>query len=188
MGSLNDMRSIKKWLEDNVCPQVKLKVYREDADLSKQADYVHPLVYENMIPEADFLKENEYNAPAIAIEFLKTKDDINDSSRIIDIRLCVLTYSHGLQPGDVLKKDVQYQRNYDGFQSYMNFIDIIMKEIEKAEEIGGFALDRSVAIETGQMTDEYGTIIDYYPFFAGYVSFSIQRTLLTTTKVYDDLL
>lgn len=65
-----------------------------------------------------------------------------------------------------------YSRNSDGWKDLYNFQDIALSELENAEFLAGVRLDNAEPITYGPFSEE-GQIWDYYPYWCGWVSFSI---------------
>ena len=83
--------------------------------------------------------------------------------------------------------DAYFKRNGDGWRDAWNFVDIALREIESRTEIAGFAIDRSVPVKFGPLTEQEA-IPDYYPFWFSWVSFTLSYPLRRNIRNIESLL
>lgn len=177
------INDITEWTADKICRRIKLKVpddYSNDEEYT--VEYMTPQAFPLFVPAQENLPPNiKAPVPSIAVQLMSGKDNIKDNIRTLKIRLCLSTWNPGIHPGEKYipaeqgyKKDQagEYERNVDGWKDLYNLQDIVLQELEGTEAFAGVQIKKDEPIEYGPFT-EGGVIVDYYPYWLGWVSFTV---------------
>lgn len=186
------IEDITLWVQENICGNIELKLPDDDKnDGCYELQKVKPAAFPLFVPAKDRMPPNvQAPVPSIAVQILEGKDNLKKGERRIRIRLCLSTWNPGIHPGEKLRKvksktafggytykrgdesEEQYKRNSEGWKDLYNFQDIALSELEKAEFFAGVRIDMEEPITYGPFTEE-GVIWDYYPYWNGWIAFTV---------------
>ena len=185
--------SIVKWLTENVCDKITLKVpddYANDGDYTVRL--VHPAAFPLFLPTKERLPPSApAPIPSICVQLTEGNDELSEHLRTLQIRLCLACWNPGehgkefYQPRENPsaiggfsyyliddEEEQAYTRNMEGWRDSMNFADIVLREIESAEYIGGMRVMKENGIRFGPFSED-GNIWDYYPYWNSWISFDL---------------
>ena len=207
MTVVEEINRICDWLNENICPSISLKVpddFQNDEGMTVQE--MHPHAFPLFIPGEDKLPPNiPAPIPSICVQLMKGTDDLTESKRELEVRLCMNSWSpgdYGAETAQLIEDDKAlggyryrvdpnsktFNRNVNGWVESYNFLDKILTAVEETEFINGLRLKKEDPIEFGPFT-ESGELVDYYPYWHNYISlkFEAGRTI-SHNKSYADLL
>lgn len=194
------------WVSKNICEKVSLKVPPADLEAPDGPGYnfelVHPYCFPLFVPSAEKLPP-KVKAPIPSICVRVTDGTDYRTTGTISLELWFSAWNPGTHGGDILKKSNSgldsyrvwtgpaaeqfFQRDAEGWRDLWNWLDTSLREIESAENIDGLQIDREQGINYGPAKEENG-IPDYYPFWFGYISFTLNRPIVRNVKRYDEYL
>lgn len=196
VGILDDVRS---WVEENICSQIQLKVPPSDTEPNDQ-DYDHtlatPVAFAMYVPTKDKLPPPVKSVyPSVCVRFVDGTEDMAAKNGSIGVQLCFSAWNPGIHGTDVLKpqKDGSFrlwtgpeardyfQRYGEGWRDVWNFVDIALRAVESTTTVGGHALDISVPVKFGPLTEQEA-IPDFYPFWYAWVSFQLKYPLMRNNQ------
>lgn len=180
------------WVRDEICSKIKLKLPNDDANDGRyQVKLVNPSAFPLFVPEKDRMPPNvEAPIPSVAVQLLEGSDNIKSDIRKLKIRLCLSTWNPGTHPGDtwIPIKDAaalggysyrqgdtegeKYKRTGEGWKDLYNFQDIALSQLEGAEFFADIRIDMNEPITYGPFTED-GVIWDYYPYWSGWIAFTV---------------
>lgn len=185
------IEGITAFVRDNICSRITLKL-PDDArnDGRYNIKMVTPAAFPLFVPAKDRMPPNvEAPIPSIAVQLLEGSDSLSDGRRKLKLRLCLSTWNPGKHPGETMfptrdtsalggyhyntdPESETYSRNIDGWKDLYNLQDIALAELEGAEFMAGVRIDMDEPITYGPFTEE-GVIWDYYPYWSGWIAFSV---------------
>lgn len=186
------IEDITLWVDESICKKIKLKLPDDSRnDGYYELQEVNPAAFPLFVPAKDRMPPNiQAPVPSIAVQLLEGKDSLKKGERRIRIRLCLSTWNPGIHPGEKMhpykkksafggsvyrrgdKSEEQYVRNGDGWKELYNFQDIALSELEGKEFFAGVRIDMEEPITYGPFTEE-GVIWDYYPYWNGWIAFTV---------------
>lgn len=186
------IENITQWVEENICNKITLKVPDDDVNDNRyELQMETPAAFPLFVPAKDRMPPNvRAPIPSVAVQLLEGKDNLKKGERRLRIRLCLSTWNPGIHPGEELhpvkdesvlggytyerrdKSEEKYERNSDGWKDLYNFQDIAISELEGAEFFAEVRVDMDEPITYGPFTED-GVIWDYYPYWAGWISFVV---------------
>lgn len=187
------IEDITSWVGENICEKIELKLQDDDkVDGCYGLQMVKPAAFPLFVPAKDRMPPNvSAPVPSIAVQILEGKDDLKKSERRIRIRLCLSAWNPGIHAGEKLnpvkrkkgalggyvynrgdEPEEPYERNSDGWKDLYNFQDIALSELEGAEFFAGVRIDMEEPITYGPFTED-GVIWDYYPYWNGWIAFTV---------------
>ena len=202
------IEGVTSWVDEVICSQITLKAPDDDAnDGGYKVKYVKPAAFPLFVPAKDRIPPNvEAPIPSVAVQLLEGSDNIKNDIRNMKIRLCLTTWNPGKHPGETWipsddasalgghsyhRSDAEgekYQRNGEGWKDLYNFQDIALSALEGTEFFAGVRISQDDPITYGPFIEE-GTIWDYYPYWAGWIAFTITCGVShKTPESYRDLL
>lgn len=179
-------------MDDNICNQIKLKV-PDDYQDGSEYDLIEkqPAAFPLYVPAKDRIAPTAVAPiPSVCVQLIEGSDDIRDHSRTMKIRLSLSTWNPGHHSGDNMIPQADpsaiggykytrendpadnYQRNSDGWKDLYNFQDIALRALEGDRIIAGVRVDANTPITYGPFTED-GVIWDYYPYWFGWVCFTV---------------
>lgn len=189
---------ITDWLNNEVCPKIQLKV-PDDLDNTLKPRMASPTAFPLFVPSAQELPPQVVApVPSMCVQLMKGNDNLNDGTRILDIRVSFSTWSPGIHTGleYILKIENEgyvggytqedentYERSMDGWIDLYNMQDLLLQSVEGTGIIAGCKLDRSKEIEYGPFTQN-GEIQNFYPYWHGWLRFFVKSGLVK--KIPDD--
>ena len=209
MTLVQSIDDVVKWLNDNVCSQITLKVpddYRNDQ--SYDVEFVNPAAFPLYVPGKDRLPPSvPAPIPSVCVQLMEGNDDLLKKKRQFQIRLCLSCWNPGNHGGEVLHTRENanalggfsyykvtgegaktYSRNMEGWRDSFNFADLVLSKLEGFEYIAKHRLVKEAGIKFGPFTEE-GNIWDYYPYWHNWISFTLEAGVVAKTpEIYENLL
>ncbi len=191
MTTKDIIEGVTSWVAENICTKIQLKLPDDSANDGRyRVQMVAPAAFPLFVPAKDRIPPNvKAPIPSIAVQLLEGSDQLATGERRLKLRLCLSTWNPGTHPGETLHpiEDVDalggykyetnpegetYNRNSDGWKDLYNFQDIALRELESAELFAGVRVDNMEPITYGPFSED-GVIWDYYPYWCGWISFSV---------------
>lgn len=210
MATLVDIvEGLTDWLNEKVCPQIRLLVPDDDnMDDSYRGKRVVPKAYPLFSPYG--FDSPEYSipgTPGIVVGVLEGTDDQKQGTRTLTIQLQLISWAPGAYGSELLRvrKDPNaplgrkyyctdphdgqtYERTKDGWKDSYNFLELVLREIQKNELINGMR----IKIKDGQLA--YGHFrtdtgpMDLYPYWINYITFEIETGNIIPARSYQHML
>ena len=194
------IENLRGWIEAKVASRVELKVPVGDIDDEDyEIEFAHPSVFSYFVPPSSVNAELPY-APSICVQFLETEEQFKGTGtgdKSIRVRIAFVVWNPGehvvFEPHEDISKlgavaytpnTEGYVRTLDGWKDLVNLQDETLKQIKGAEYIEGMKVDLK-SIKYGMFKDEEDSIYLYYPYWQGYIDFSVT---LGATRLAPDLL
>lgn len=208
MSVVNTLDQVTAWVQENICADIKLKAPpdsdRDPTDEGYAYKLVTPTAFPLFVPAKDKLPPAVISPiPSVCVRFLKGSESMTGRSGTIEMQLCFSTWDTGLhgedhlipvegEPGKYRRwsgtEAAQYfKRTGEGWRDAWNFVDIALRKLGNTMSVGGFELNRSVPFEYGPFTDQ-GEIVEAYPLWFAWVSFSINYPLSRNAEDIEELL
>ena len=204
MSIVNSIESVREWLSEHVCSQVKLKLPDDNAtDVSYPYKLVHPAAFSLFIPSKDRLSPKAAAPiPSVCVQIVQGKDSLIEHIRDLKIRLCFSAWDPGYHQQDVLipkqgdgirvqqynhHRKEGFKKNGEGWRDAWNFVDTTLRLIENAEYINGLRVIKEQGITFGPVAEQ-DAVPDFYPYWFAWVEFSVQETLTRNPESYKHLL
>ena len=189
MSIAHMLDGITAWVQENICNGVDMKVPPEDdlapVDEGYKYQRTTPTAFPLFVPARDKRPPAVLSPfPSVCVRFLDGEERIDVRKGSAEIQLCFSTWSPGTHKADVIgakKNEKAFSRNMDGWRDAWNMVDIALREIGSSLNVGGYELDRSVPVKYGPMTEQ-GDIVEAYPLWFAWVSFSIHYHLLRNVE------
>lgn len=203
MTVINAIESVKKFLEEEVCPEIELLVPNKKDGKEYVEKYANPCVFAFFEPENGRLPEGvEFTTPNITVQFTQGEDNLATSERKVDIVLAFSTWRPGeyraindmvlekIETGEggtsiEFKGEITKQlvRNEEGWKDVYNLMELTKGKIISASKIGEFLLEPT-QIKYGPYSKD-GALIDFYPYYHLWMSFTL--TSIPTPMTRDDI-
>lgn len=192
MSTLALIADLKEWAEEKLC-DIKFKQQAEiNTDSTYSYNLVKPAVFTQFLPDTDRLPDGVNDIfPCMLLQWDNDEKKPMENKATCTIRLDLAIWNPGTHAPDIIGGDPSkveaFKRNGEGWQDIVNWIDRITRELCNNDIIKGkYRIRHEDGLRSGRM-DEQGTIYDYYPFYLGFVEFSIEYTT-PKIKPYNDLL
>ena len=194
------------WVDDNICQKVMLKAAPISEYEPDGAEYeytrVKPACFPMYVPGTDKMPPKvKAPTPSVCVRIVGGEDGRSEGT--VGIELWFSVWNPGTHGRDILKTvennplaymewtgdeaEAYYKRDMEGWRDIWNWIDIALREIESVASIDGLAIDRDKGIAFAPAKDE-GGILDFYPYWFGYISFTLKRPIVRNVKEYDEML
>lgn len=186
------IEGVTAWVNDNICQKIELKLpddMRNDGDYSVKM--VNPAAFPLYIPAKDRIPPRVHAPiPSVTVQMMEGADDIKSDTRTMRLRLCLATWNPGSHSGEKLvpiedpsvlggyrytqepSTEEMYERNGNGWKDLYNFQDIALAALEGTEFFAGVRISQDDPITYGPFTED-GVIWDYYPYWHGWICFTI---------------
>lgn len=202
----NIIDRVTAWADENICQKVKLKAPPDDLDAPDGQGYeyklVTPAAFSLFIPSKEKLPPKVHVPfPSLCVRVVGGEDGRQFGN--VNIELWFATWNPGTHGKDILKPvdgvpmtyeawegseaEAYFKRNTEGWRDLWNWIDTALRELESTDSIDGMKINREVPFRYSPAKDEDG-ISDFYPFWFGYISFTITRPIVRNIKAYDQYL
>ena len=174
------------WVETEIAPKFQLKEPTDEDDDTKFT-FSRPSVFAYFVPPSSVNAE-EPHAPSICVQFLETEESFKGSGqgdKTIKTRIGIVTWNPGEQVifephedesqlGNVAytPNTEGYIRTLDGWKDLVNVQDEILRCLKATEWIEGMRVDLS-SLKYGMFKDEQDSIYLYYPYWQGYIDFTV---------------
>ena len=192
MSVVDDLHGVMGWLRGTVCPLVRLKQAPEATEQTEEAysfRTVHPEVFGMYWPVGSVARVPDLKTPhpGILVQLSEGTETWSDMRRRYKVRLHLSAWNPGLHgpdvwapkesPGPLEPRYVRgeagtYEDSYEGWQDAWNFLDVVLREVREARDIGGLSIDRSEPLGFGPYQDA-GAIIDAYPYWFCWVDLAL---------------
>lgn len=200
--------ALTKWVRENICPKILLKVPPDNDKDAEDAGYeyqlTHPAAFTMYIPTKEKLPPPIISPfPSVCVRFVEGADNLFNGKGSIGVQLCFSAWNPGTHGKDIIlpnpenamepkkwsgpEADAYFQRDGEGWRDVWNMVDIALREIEIVINIGGLVIDRSVPVKFGPMTEQE-SIPDFYPFWFAWVSFTVTYPITRPIQGVEDLL
>ncbi|MBD5469213.1 MAG: hypothetical protein HDR21_13870 [Lachnospiraceae bacterium] len=186
------IEKITAWVNESICSKIKLKLPDDDMnDARYEVKFVNPAAFPLFVPAKDRMPPNvEAPIPSIAVQLLEGSDNIKNGIRTLKIRLCLSTWNPGTHPGEKQipvenvaalggysyqpgdTESEKYNRTGEGWKDLYNFQDIALSQLEGEELFADIRMDMNEPITYGPFTED-GVIWDYYPYWSGWIAFTV---------------
>ena len=201
MTLVQSIDKVVRWLQENVCSQITLKLPNDDSnDTGYEVEYVNPQAFPLYVPGKDRLPPSvPAPIPSVCVQLMEGTDDLLKRNRQLQIRLCLACWNPGEHGGEVYhaRKNENmlggysyyrvtgeaaqtYARNMEGWRDSFNLTDILLRELENAEYIEGLRLVKEPGIKFGLFTED-GNIWDYYPYWHTWITFTLEAGVVSKT-------
>lgn len=182
------IHAIARWLEEEVCPEIELKVPSNDQHTDAyEYTLAHPGVHKMYAPPSKLASHiNRELCPGILVHLIDGEDHPRRSARDLKFRLLLSVWNPGTHPEDVQGDDGpgKFVANADGWNDVWSLMDLLLRKLRNAEQIGGVL---RVKAEDGFKYSPYkedGAVIDFYPFFFAQLEFSCAMAQSPPAKYY----
>ena len=206
MSIVNSIETVREWIEENVCPLVKLKLPDDDAmDDTYAYKLVHPAAFSLFVPSKDRTPPNvAAPIPSVCVQLVSGDDYPLDRSRDVKIRLCFSAWDPGYHSADILvpKKDssgavvrqyntdaaAAFQANGEGWRDAWNFVDTALRILENSEYIGDcLRMKKEDGISFGPVTEQ-DAVPDFYPYWFAWAEFTVTESVTRNPELYSKYL
>lgn len=206
MNVVNAILQTKDFLDKNVCHEVKYLKPSETDGRNYNPQYVHPNVFSMFEPTKDRLPNGIVDSvPGIIVKFQKVSGDLGKNQNIINMLLEFTIWQPGtyvsnsdlehtetqingekaslIYEGDI---STQFKRDTSGWHELWNFVEFTRNKILEHNIIGDFRLNHD-KIEYGPFSQD-GAIIDFHPYYMGWLSFVLETKALVAAREFEELL
>lgn len=212
MAIVTTIDAVRDWIEENICPQVSLKVPDNDVvDEGYEYRLTHPAAFSMYMPTEDKLPEGVTSTiPSITVRVMDGTDSLTDGTREMRVTLLFATWSPGLHAQDYLsevkveknglnttytatQKYSNSERRFDmdaeGWRDAWNFVDTAVRIIENHEFLGDYRFVKEKGLSFKPVSAEAATP-DTFPFWFANVEFYISEAISVQRRHvhYDELL
>ena len=193
MAIVTDVQCVMDWLAEEVCPRVELKLPPEDWRDVDAADYayqlVHPAVHGMYWPTGPQMVAPPYlfQHPGILVQVTDGEDSVAERTQTMTVRMHLSAWNPGLHGRDVwvpsdgpgggyVRREAdEFAPSYDdGWRDAWSFVDVLVRELRNASDVGGLSVDRSRPVRFGPYSEQ-GSIPDLYPFWFAWVEVALYR-------------
>lgn len=204
------IEKVTDWLNESVCPKIKLKL---PDDKQNGKDYkletANPTAFAMYQPGKDKLPPGVVAPfPSVVVQLLEGSDDMTAKNGRMKLQLSFTAWNPGkhtkeltgalkasisASSGDLNVKtegittEQTFTRDAEGWKDVWNFVDRALREIENAEYMNGLRVVKELPITYGQFQQE-GQISDLYPYWGAWVIFTIEHGLARTGAAYSQYL
>lgn len=206
MTTIDAILSVKEFLEKKVSPKIELLVPNTKDGKNYVEKYANPNVFAFFEPENGRLPKGvEYSTPNIIVQMTQGTDNLATLEKRIEIVLAFSTWRPGeyrqihdmnfekieVEESGVKiefsgKKDATLVRNEDGWKDVYNLMELTKKEIVSEGKIGEFALSPT-EIKYGPYSKD-GALVDFYPYYHLWMSFTLTSIPTPMARDIDELL
>lgn len=183
MTVINILNEVQSWFKREVCPNVNFKK-PPLADESDTEFYDYELVQ----PDAYIMyPPNENKFPSVTIQ--TSGGDYNKLKQTGEVKLRFLfatwnTGKHIIDEGNV----PTFEPDNKGYIDVWNFIDYVLNRLSDVDYIGeGVRLKHEDGIQFGPMTEQ-DTMVNYYPYWCGWISCTVHYGKSTTKEDLSEFL
>ncbi|MGP1348512.1 MAG: hypothetical protein ACTTK0_02570 [Stomatobaculum sp.] len=185
------IEGVTSWVNENICAKIELKLPDDNANDSRYTvKMVTPAAFPLFVPAKDRIPPNvQAPIPSVAVQLLEGSDHLAKGERRLKLRLCLSTWNPGTHPGETYHpvedpealggfryeidpEGETYTRNSDGWKDLYNFQDVALSQLEAAELFASVRIDNEEPITFGPFSED-GVIWDYYPYWCGWIAFSV---------------
>lgn len=205
MSIVKILDDVTEWARQNICSKIELKVPPANGN-ANDYDYDYkqssPVAFTMYVPTEDKLPKNILSAfPSLCVRFLEGETDLSKKKGTIGIQLLLSAWNPGTHGVDMITVqqdgsfnlvkgpavDKQFERNGNGWRDIWNFTDIAVRAVESVTHISGYAIDKSIPVKFGPLTEQ-DAVPDYYPFWFSWVTFQLTYPLMRNTEEIQEFL
>ena len=182
------LENITDWLNQNVCPRIRLK---RPSDYNQGTYYnfeeVSPTAFAMFLPGNDKLQEGvSSSCPYIHVQLVEGDERLLLYTDRMNIQLSFMAWNPGLHPDENGMTD-SYRRTADGWKDVWSLLERTITDIKNAEYLNGVRFVKEAGIKYGQFVKD-GQIADTYPYFYAWATITVERGLNGTESAYSQLL
>lgn len=207
MPTLTDIVDrVTAWTQKEICNKVQLKAPPEYDDDPDGAGYeytlITPTAFPMFVPGKDKLPQNvAAPIPSACVRIADGED--GRTSGIVNMEIWFHVWNPGIHGKDIFnpvegkpltyqqwnsaEAEAYYRRTSEGWRDMWNWIDTALRALESTASIDGIPIDREAGIKFSPAKDE-GGIMDLYPYWFGYIAFTMNRPIVRNVKAYDEFL
>jgi hypothetical protein len=167
MTTMNILESLQKFLQNNVCNEIKLKK-PSDKNVNNYELVIPNVFIMNLPPKSNLPIGIESAIPCIIVNFDDGIAEPNTAS--LNIRLDIAIYSpgfHSIENGNTL-----FALDGEGWRDLVNFTDKIRDTIEKNQVLDNLIMQYPIKYGTYQK-EQQNPELD--PYFYGWITFPIRK-------------
>lgn len=202
MAIVNDLNKIRDWIQAEICDEIQLKM---PDDSINNGDYnyelINPTAFILFTPTKDRLPPNvRAPIPSICIRLVDGEHKPLEKMNKMKLMLNFCTWNPGVHRQDNfvpveqgagikgynISATHEYRRTAEGWQDVYSFMDFALRKLEKAEFIADMRITAEDGIKYGMTSDKDG-LDDFYPYWLGWISFSVQAGNVRV-RDFDDFL
>lgn len=208
MNTVAAIHTVMNFLEDKVCPYVQFLVPSKDDAKEYIEQYAHPKVFAFFEPAKGRVPNGVlYTTPNVAVQLQSGSDDVDANEQFYNFVLAFSIWRPGdynklkevelESPGILEEEEVKisykaekersYIRNEDGWKDVYHFLDETKNAIIYDGQIGNLKLKTSVPIKYGPYSKD-GAIVDFYPYYHAWMSFTLQEIVTPVSRNIDKFL
>ena len=208
MSVVNTIDTVTEWVQKVICDSVMLKMPPDSDRAPTDAGYAYQLVtpqaFSMYVPTKDRCPtERPYNTPSVCVSLMSGADDMAESRGKISVQLTFSAWDPGEHGADVLvpvagnpgtvqhlpagEMSKHYRKAGDGWRDAWNFVDVALRAVERTTNIDGLEIDRSEPVKFGPVTEQ-DAMIDFYPFWFAWISFSVKYPLRRNAQEIEEFL
>ena len=187
------IENVTDWLNESVCPLIKLKLPDDSQNGSQyKVENVNPTAFAMYQPGKDKLPPGVIAPfPSVVVQLLEGSDNMTESNGRMKLQLSFTAWNPGKHAGELTQdpgsSEPSFKRDAEGWKDVWSFVDRALREIENAEYLNGLRVVKELPITYGQFQQE-GQISDLYPYWGAWVIFTIERGLARTGAAYSEFL
>ena len=180
------INDLKKWAEEKICNIQFKRPSDKNTDQTYDYKLVKPAVFAMFVPTEDRLPAGvEDIFPSVCIQWTDDDERPQEHKGSAKIRLQLGLWNPGLHAEDILadytakegelaKPTPGFTRDAEGWGDLINWIDLIKRELRNNDFIcGKYRIKLEDGVQSGPASEQ-GTILDFYPYYFGYVEFAIE--------------
>ena len=210
MTIVQTIEKITDWLNETVCPKIKLKLPDDNQNGSQyKVKAVNPTAFAMYQPGKDKLPPGVIAPfPSVVVQLLEGSDNITEGNGQVKLQLSFTAWNPGKHAGELTRatettmaikdeginiqidsvgSDKSFTRDAEGWKDVWNFVDRALREIENAEYMNGLRVVKELPITYGQFQQE-GQISDLYPYWGAWAIFTIERGIVRNGAAYSQYL
>ena len=180
MTIVQTIETMTQWLNKNVCPKVVLKEPSdENAGTGYKLKRVSPTAFSMFIPTKDKLPSKIKNiAPSITVQLVEGNHNFPGQDGRYKLQLTCIAWNPGTTKSEGA---AEFERTTEGWKDVWELIDRIIAEVENVEYMDGLRLVKELGVTFGQFSED-GQISDFYPYFMGYIIFTVENSIPRSQK------
>ena len=213
MTITESIEKVTDWLNETVCPKIKLKLPDDSQNGSQyKVKAVNPTAFAMYQPGKDKLPPGLIAPfPSVVVQLLEGTDNLTEGNGRMKFQLSFTAWNpgkhYGKDGGELTRvinttiagdEDFSVQvsaapsnnafvRDAEGWKDVWGFVDRTLREIENAEYLNGLRVVKELPITYGQFQQE-GQISDLYPYWGAWAIFTIERGITRKGSAYSKYL
>lgn len=216
MTIIEQLDRIRDWTGETICSQVQLKLPNDDAvDDMYEYKLVTPAAFSLYFPGKERLPPTvAAPIPSICVQLLEGDSSAQKARSQLKLRYVFSAWNPGPHGPDSLgvantvteryilpgqpaptepnahnptQPSGEFIRMSEGWRDVWNFVDVAIRELESTNIINGIRIVREEPIKFGPVTEQ-DAIVDFYPYWYAWASFTVETSVVRNNKTYQDLL